>query len=284
LPQAHEALEDGEGVLLHRLVGVESQQRFLNALELVFVELHLDAFHLRVNLFFGPWRKVLGDLELGAAEQERPEARGEAALAERVLALVEAFLEIRAAAEHAGHGEGHQRPHVEQAVFDRRSGEDQAVLGIQLAGALGGLGVRVLDLLAFVKDGGEPLDAVEFLAADAELGVVEDEDVDVVLDVLDVDVVPVLEDLDLELRGEFPGFAVPNVEHGLGADDERRLFHAAGLAVFLEQPEQIGERLDGFPESHVVGEYAAEIVDTEVGEELEAIHLIGAESGVESFW
>ncbi len=113
---------------------------------------------------------------------------------QRVLAFVEAFLEIGAAAEHAGHGEGHERPHVEQAVLDWRAGEDEAVLGIELAGAFGGLGVRVLDLLALVEDGGKPFDAGQFLAADAELCVVEHQHVDVVLDVLDVDVVPVLED------------------------------------------------------------------------------------------
>jgi hypothetical protein len=124
---------------------------------------------------------------------------------------------------------------------------------------------------------------VEFLAADAELGVVEHQDVDVVLDVLDIDVVAVLEDLDLELRGELLGLAGPDVEHGFRADDERGLFRAAGFPVFFEQPEQIGERLDGFAEAHVIGEDAAEVVDREVGEELEAIDLIGAQGGVEAF-
>ena len=52
--------------------------------------------------------------------------------------------------------------------------------------------------------------------------------------------------------------------------------------MFVEEPEQIGEGLDGFAEAHVVGEDAAEVVDGEVGEELEAIDLIGTQGGVEA--
>ena len=51
--------------------------------------------------------------------------------------------------------------------------------------------------------------------------------------------------------------------------------------MLVEQPEQIGEGLDGFAETHVVGEDAAEVVDREVGEELEAVDLIGTQGGVE---
>ena len=96
-------------------------------------------------------------------------------------------------------------------------------------------------MLALVENGGEPLDAGEFLAADAQLGVVEHQNVDVVLDVLGIDVVAVLEDLDLELRGEFPGFAEPDIEHGLRTNDERGLFGSAGFPVFFEKPQQIGK-------------------------------------------
>ena len=79
------------------------------------------------------------------------------------------------------------------------------------------------------------------------------------------------------------GLAEPDIEHGLGTHDERGFFRSLGLLVFLEQPEQIGERLDGFSESHVIGEDAAEVVDREIGEELETIDLIGPERGVEAF-
>ena len=51
--------------------------------------------------------------------------------------------------------------------------------------------------------------------------------------------------------------------------------------MFFEEPEQVGERLDGFAETHVIGEDAAEIVDREVGEEFEAIDLIRAQCRVE---
>ena len=261
LAQAHESLEDGEGVFLHLLIGIEAQQGLLDAFEFGLVEVELDAFHFRVHLFFGAGRQVLGDLEFGAPDKERPQARGQPALAERILALVEALFEVGARAEHPGHRERHQRPHIKQAVLDGRAGKDQAVLGIEFAGALGGFGVRVLDLLALVQNHGEPFDAVEFLATDTELRVVEDQNVDVVLDVVDIDVDPVLEDLEPEIGGELLGLAGPHIEHRLRADDERRFLGAVGFQVFVEEPQQVGEGLDGFAEAHVVGEDAAEIVD-----------------------
>jgi hypothetical protein len=47
---------------------------------------------------------------------------------------------------------------------------------------------------------------------------------------------------------------------------------------------EVGEGLDGFSEAHVIGEDAAEVVDREVGEELEAFGLVGAKGGVEGGW
>ena len=79
----------------------------MDAFEFGLVEVELNAFHFGINLLLGPRREVLGDLEFGAADEERPEPGGQAGLAERILALVEALFEIRAGAEHAGHGEGH---------------------------------------------------------------------------------------------------------------------------------------------------------------------------------
>ena len=75
--------------------------------------------------------------------------------------------------------------------------------------------------------------------------------------------------------------AGPHIEHRLRTDDQRGLFHTLGALVFLDEPQEVGEGLDGFAETHVVGENAAEIVDGKVGEELEAIHLIGTQRGVE---
>ena len=154
-------------------------------------------------------------------------------------------------------------------------------MGIEFAGALGRLGVGVLDLLAFVEDGGEPFDVVQFLAANPELRVVEDEHVDAVLDFIGIDVVAVAEDFDADVGGEFFGFPGPDIEHGFGADDEGGAAGDPSLFVFLHQPDEVGERLDGFAQAHVIGQDAAEIVGGEVGEELETIDLIGPQGGLE---
>jgi hypothetical protein len=49
-------LENGEGVLLHRFIRVETEQGLLDALELRLVEFLLDVLHLGVDLLFGPRR------------------------------------------------------------------------------------------------------------------------------------------------------------------------------------------------------------------------------------
>ena len=51
--------------------------------------------------------------------------------------------------------------------------------------------------------------------------------------------------------------------------------------MLIEEPEQVAERLDRLPEPHVVGEDATEIVDREVGQEMEAIDLIGTQRRIE---
>ena len=62
-------------------------------------------------------------LGLGAAQQKRADAGDQAPAGERVRGLIVAFGKLGAVAQHAGHGEGHEAPQVQEPVFDGGAGE-----------------------------------------------------------------------------------------------------------------------------------------------------------------
>ena len=94
LTQTHQTLQNRKAVLLHRFVRIEPEQRLLDPLQLRLVHVALNALHLRINFLLGPRRQILRHLRLGPAQQERTQARGKADLRLRILALVEALLEV----------------------------------------------------------------------------------------------------------------------------------------------------------------------------------------------
>ena len=63
-----------------------------------------------------------------------------------------AALKGRGGAEHAGVEELEEAPQLAQVVLDRRAAEREAMVGLEQAGGLGGLGGGVLDRLRFVED------------------------------------------------------------------------------------------------------------------------------------
>ena len=69
----------------------------------------------------------------------------------------EALVEARQGAEQAGVAEAHDRPQFGQAVFDRRAGEREAEVRVQLEHRLRALGGGVLDGLGLVGDHGVPV-------------------------------------------------------------------------------------------------------------------------------
>ena len=78
---------------------------------------------------------------------------------------------------------------------------------------------------------------------------------------------PGLEHIDGELREKFRDFFAPHRHHTGGAHDEMRL---AGNRAGREQ----GQHLDGFAESHFVGEQAVTTDITEMVHPLDSTHLI----------
>ena len=118
------------------------------------VELALRGLHVAVEGLLRLLGKVLDDLRLGPAEDERPQRLGQ----ERAVLDLERRgargvpLEDGVGAEHARVEELEDRPELAQVVLDRRAAHRQAILAAEQAGGLGGLAVGVLDRLRLVED------------------------------------------------------------------------------------------------------------------------------------
>ena len=116
-----------------------AEEQLLRALELRVVERFLLAFDFAEQVFLDAVGQVLGDLGLGAAQEEGAHAGGQALAAQGIGLAVVSARERGAMTEHPGHGEAHEAPQIEQAVLDGRAGEDQPMFGVQGAGEAGGL-------------------------------------------------------------------------------------------------------------------------------------------------
>ena len=160
-------------------------------------------------------------------------------------------------AEVTGLDEIHDAPQIEQPVFQRRAGQRQAVLGLQLLDRLGDLRAGVLDELRLVQNRRAEGELLQLLQVAPQQGVVGDDQI--VLRNLLAQVVPrgaAFEHQHLEVGREPVRFAPPVVQHGRRADDQRRL--GIFRIAFLE-PRQPGERLQRFAQAHVVGQNAAQL-------------------------
>ena len=61
-------------------------------------------------------------------------------------------------AQKTRHKEIEQGPQFAQMIFQRRAGQTQSMVGVQLAQHLGGLGARVFDVLGLVENDAVKLD------------------------------------------------------------------------------------------------------------------------------
>ena len=199
-----------------------------------------------------------------------------AVAASRLVGFEKLFL----VAEVAGLDEIHDAPQIEQPVFQRRAGERQAVLGLQLLDRLRDLRAGILDELRLVQNHRAEGELLQLLQVAPEQRVIGHDQI--VLRNLLAQIVPrraAFEHEHLQARREPLRLAPPVVQHGRRADDERRL--GIFRVAFLE-PRQPRERLQRFAQAHVVGQNAAELDLREVAEEIEAVLLIRAQLGLQA--
>ena len=128
--------------------------------------------------------QILGDVLLQAAQQQRAQLGREPAAgdalggfgvlaAARLVGLEEMFL----VAEVAGLDEIHDAPQIEQPVFQRRAGEREAVLGLQLLDRLRDLRAGVLDELRLVQNHRAEGELLQLLQVAPQQRVIGDDDV-----------------------------------------------------------------------------------------------------------
>jgi hypothetical protein len=176
LAEAKQGLKDVEALGVEIAVIFYAEEQGARAFEFGVVKSALGAGEVDFEVLLDARGEVAGDLIFCAAEEEVFDALGEAGAGGRVGLVVVEPAEGGLAAEEAGLGEGEEAPEIEEAILHGRAGEDEAVRGAEGAGSLGGGASGVFDVLAFVEDDCVPRLGGEGFGVEAELGVVEDEE------------------------------------------------------------------------------------------------------------
>ena len=127
-------------------------------LPVLLVVLHLLLGHGHEEPLFQPLGKLLEHLVLGAADEDRLERLGdfrEVAVADHPAAVVDVLVPVEEA-EHRPEAEAvdelDDRVQLFQPVLQRRAGQHDGVLRVELLDALGGARLPVLDPLGLVED------------------------------------------------------------------------------------------------------------------------------------
>ena len=157
-----------------------------------------------------------GDRDLGAAEDIGCGHLQEAVVVPLAFVGLDALFGLGQVARHQ---EAEQRAKIFERVFDRRAGEDVAPFGHELLDGLSGLRASVLDILAFVADGGAPGDERESGDIAREGAVGSDDEVKLLQVFLGGEAILPVVGEDLERRGEAAGFPAPVFDERGGAND-----------------------------------------------------------------
>jgi len=280
LAEAEERLEDVETLGVEFAGAMHAEENLAGAFELGVVEDALRSFEFAHDFFFDTGRQIAGDLGFRAAQQEVAHAGSETgARAFWIGAVVVEALEVALAAEQPGHREGEKTPKVEQPVFYGRAGEHEAVRGAKSAGGVGGGAAGIFNVLTFVENHDIPVTGGQSIRVETELGVVGDHEM--CARTGSGRVKRAQAERDRMQRGrETGGFERPVCRHGFRANDERAK-RFRGIAA--GEPHEPDESLDGFAETHVVGEHAAETVIGKPGEKFKTFALIRSQRGGDGF-
>ena len=152
LAQAGERGEDVHARLAGRRV--ERGKRLAAALQFREVELALALGELAIDALLDAVGQILRDLLFQAAQHDRPHAAGEQRARGLRGAAIVLLEEFAAVGQVAGMDEFHDAPEIEQAVFQRRAGERELVLGLQRLGRARDHRLGVLDVLRLVENDG----------------------------------------------------------------------------------------------------------------------------------
>jgi hypothetical protein len=282
LAQPQQRPENMKALLVELTVGLEAEDELARTFEFGVVKGFLLAFHFTQQILLHAVGQILFHLRLGAAQQKRPHARGEAAAGKGIVLAVEAAEKMRLIAQRAGHGKCEDAPQIEQAVFNRRAGQREAMLGLQHAGGLRGLRTWILNVLCFIQNCRQPGHTCDLGRKVAQLRIVDDQQVAGFARSGKLRARFAAPQADAQVGIKPLGFGVPIVHDGLGADDQRRVGSwGLSIAVCFPQPGQPGQRFEGFAQAHVVGQHAAETVQRQVSKKMKTFGLIRPHFGAD---
>ena len=233
------------------------------------------------DLFDLGWQ-FLRDLGFASTQQERSDAAGETIHAGLVLFACDGdlvtFAEILGGTEITGHEEIEQTPKIEDRILEGSAGEDDPALGSEEFDGLGVLGLAILDVLGFVEDDRIKLVGLIAIEVAADESVAGDDQIRFG-DALEQGMALVaMEGEHLEIRGKLGGFVGPVRDERSGANDEVRKFWFGPRAL---DGGEVCQDLNGFAETHFIGENAAEGVGAKKLEPGHAVFLVVAEDRIE---
>ena len=171
--------------------------------------------------------QILRDVFFQPAQQQRTQFRGKPFAGDALFRLriftarFIGFQKLFLVAEIAGLDKIHDAPQVQQPVFQRRAGERDAVLGLELLDGLRDLRAGIFDELRLVENHRAERKFIQLFQIAPQQRVIRDDDV--ILRNLFAQVVPrraAFQHQHLQIRRELFRLAPPVVQHGRRADHQ----------------------------------------------------------------
>ena len=284
LTQLQQRVDHRDGVLAQPLAagGQRRAHRLVHRQADGLVQVALVAVEVDSHHHLGLGRQLLRHRLLGAAEQEGADAAHQQVGAGVVAALLDGhavtLAEILAVAQQPRHQEGELAPQLAQIVLHRRAGQAEPVPRRQRRHRAGRLAVGVLDRLRLVQHDhvpGQPFQEIDVarhhaIGGDDDVGAVDVGQLAVAVDAM--------QHHHPQMRGEAFRF-----RHPVGHEAGRHHHHAGlGQPPLMLLHRDVGQRLGGLAQPHVIGQDAGDVVGAQALHPGEAGTLVVAQLPLEA--
>jgi len=280
LSQSEECFEDVDFRFGQTVAFDDAEKRLAVMIPEFGIELGLFFAHAAEDGLLDFFGEFVCDLDFRASEDEGPEGFREHGARFRTVEIA-VRLEERGASEHAGVEEFEDGPEIPEMIFDGGSAEGESMSCAKQADRFCDLRARVFDGLCLVENDVVEIDFPQLQDIAAQGAVRREYEIDLREIVSEPGAFQAGVLHDFQLRSEGLAFFLPVEDQGFGDDDHRgSVIFGGGLSIMGEQER---EQLDGFSETHIVGEAAAEFEFPEKREPSDALALIFAEFSGEAF-
>ena len=275
LAQLQQRVQDADHRAVEMLLGQHPPHLLVGGQADTFVQHALRAGQCHAVHLLGQRRQLSGHLVLAAAQDEgrhplcqQPGALGFAVFLDRGAPVA---LEAAGVAQPARQQEMKLRPQLAQVVFQRRAGQAEPVAGVQPARRGGRAAAGVLDHLRFVQHHQVPGLALQRHRVAPQQRVAGQHQL-VLRDAGQVlAALRPAQCQQLQRRRHAGGFGLPVEQQRGRRHHQRGAVEPAGL--LLDQ--QVGQRLRGFAQTHVVGQDARQVVAAQLLQPGQAVALVG---------